>query len=292
MKTNKLRLGLPSGSLENKTLEMFEKAWFKIKKADRSYFPTIDDTEIECVFFRSQEISKYIESWVIDAWLCWDDWILENGSNVLSMWELNYSKNSFAPIRLILACKKDYNITDLKYFEGKTICTEFVNITKKYFADKNINVNVEYSWWTTEAKIPDIWAWIVDITETWNSLKANNLEIIDTILESRVNFSYNNSIEPDSWKYSKIRDIYTLLNWVIECDKKSLIKINLNKQNLVEILRVLPSLKKPTITKLTDRNYLWIESVVTNSDIKYLIPKLKNLWALDIIKIPLDLVVL
>lgn len=292
MKTNKLKLWLPSGSLQDKTLEIFKKAWFKIKTQERSYYPQIDDEEIECIFLRSQEISKYIEKWIIDAWFCWDDWITENWSEVNSIWKLNYSKNGFNPIKLIIAVPKESRISDLLYFEWKTICTEFVNITKRYFQNKWVNVNVEFSWGATEVKVWKICDAIVDITETGKSLEANNLVIYDTILVSSVNFAYSRDIEENSWKKDKISDIFSLLNGAIEWDEKYLIKMNIEKKYLKKVVSFLPSYKKPTLMNLYISWWNAIESVINRKDIKNLIPKLKKYWAVDILISKIDIIIL
>ncbi len=281
---NKLKLGLPAGSLQKTTMEMFKKAGFSINVGERSYFPSIDDEEIECTLIRAQEIPKYVQDGVLDTGLTGKDWITETKSDVVEVAELIYSKQGLKPIKLVIAVPNDSDIKEVKDLEGKKIATEMVESTLEYLKKHGVNARVEFSWGATEVKPPKLADAIAELTETGRSLKANNLRILDTILESTTRVIANKESWEDSWKRKKIEDMVTLLKGALLAEEKVGLKMNVSKDNLDAVLSLLPALRKPTISNLNDEDWVAIETVIDEKKVRELIHKLKEAGAEGIIE--------
>ena len=291
MASRDIRLGLPKGSLEKSTFELFEKAGFKIRKSSRSYFPTIDDPEIEPMLMRAQEIARYVEQGVLDCGLTGYDWVLENNAKVRDVADLIYSKASMRPVKWVLAVPESSKIKSAKDLEGKRIATEVVNITKKYLKKNGVKADVEFSWGATEAKPPDLADAIVEVTETGSSLKANKLRIVETIMESNTKFIANR----DSWanpkKREKMQEIIMLLNGALAAEEKVGLKMNASCSSMAGLLDVLPALDKPTVSDLSEPGWVAIETIVDEKKVKELIPVLKKKGASGIIEYPLNKII-
>lgn len=287
----KLKLGLPKGSLQESTFELFKKAGFKIYTEDRQYKPYCDDEELEITLVRAQEIPKFVEIGSFDCGITGYDWILETNAKVNQVCELLYAKSGFRPVRWVIAVPEDSKINSVQQLKGKTIATELVNYVRKYFKQKKISVDVEFSWGATEVKVPDVVDAIVELTETGRSLKANKLKIIDEILVSTTRFIANNKSLNDSWKKEKINNIVLLLKGALEAENMVGLKMNIKKTNLKKIENLLPALKKPTISNLSDTNWVALEVVLEEKKVKEIIPKLKKSGAEGIIEYPLNKVV-
>ena len=285
-----LKLGIPKGSLQKATFDLFEKAGFNVSGYDRSYYPRINDDQIQLVMLRAQEMSRYVEDGVLDAGFTGYDWVIENGSDVHQVCELLYSKATSKPARWVLAVPDESDITNPEDLEGGIIATELVNATKKYFAAKNISVKVEFSWGATEVKARLVNG-IVELTETGSSIRANNLRILDEILTSTTRFISNKDAWADDFKRTKIENIAILLNAAI--DAKSLVgmKMNVKKDALDAVLKILPAEKSPTVSSLVDSDYVAIEIVVEEILGRELMPELKRAGASGIISYPLNQVI-
>ncbi len=288
---SRLVLGLPKGSLQKSTYEIFKKAGFSIKSGSRSYFPSVDDPELEIRLIRAQEMSRYVEHGMLDAGLTGLDWIIENGSDVVDVQDLVYAKQGLRPVRWVLAVPNDSPIESVKDLEGKRIATEGVGITKKYLADHGVNAEVEFSWGATEVKVPELVDAIVDITETGSSLKANNLKIVDTLLESYTKMIANRDAWQDEWKRKKIDQISLLLKSALLAESSVLLKMNVAKADLNKIVEVLPALHAPTVNTLSHDDWVSVESVVEETVVREIIPTLKEAGAEGIIEISLNKVV-
>lgn len=287
----KLVIGLPKGSLQESTYALFKKAGFTIKGGSRSYFPSIDDDEIEIRILRSQEMSRYVEHGMLDAGITGLDWIAANGSDVVDLCSLVYSKQSKRPVRWVLAVPNDSDIATVKDLEGKKIATEGVGIVERYLQENGVKAEVEFSWGATEVKVPDFVDAIVDITETGSSLRANNLKIIDTIMESYTKFFCSKDAWADEWKKEKLEKIALLLKAALDAADKVLLKLNVEEKNLEAVKTLLPALHSPTVNKLTDDGWYAIETVVDESVVREIIPELKANGAEGIIEISLNKVV-
>lgn len=287
----KLKLGLPTGSLKEATLELFKKAGFDIIVGDRSYFPSINDEEIECVLMRAQEIPKYVEAGVFDIGLTGKDWIEETGVKVVEVSELIYAKQGLKPVKLVLAAPKDSKFKTVEDLKGKRIATELVNVTNKYLRAKNVKADVEFSWGATEVKPPKLVDAIVDLTETGRSLEANGLKIIDVLMESTTRLIANKDSVKDAWKKKKTQDIVTLLKGALEAEEKVGLKMNVKKNNLSKIVKTLPSLHNPTISNLSVPGWIAVEVIINEEEVRELIPKLKELGAEGIVEYPLNKVI-
>ena len=286
-----LKLGLPAGSLQKATIELFSKAGFDILDSERSYLPRIDDEQIQPIMLRAQEMSRYVADGVLDAGITGYDWIMENGSDVVEVCELAYSKATSQAARWVLAVPNESKVTKPEDLEGCIIATELVNTTKKYFADKNIEVKVEFSWGATEVKARLVDA-IVDLTETGSSMQANNLRIIDTAITSTTKFIASRvAWEEDKFKREKIEDIAVLLNAAIDARSKVGLKMNVKKSDLESILKILPAEKSPTISDLADSGYVAVEVIVEDKVERSLVPALKRAGASGIITYPLNKVI-
>ena len=285
-----LKLGIPTGSLQKATIELFNKAGFHIAETERSYAPRIDDEQIQPIYLRAQEMSRYVADGVLDAGITGYDWITENGSDVVQVAELAYSKASNKPTRWVLAVSNESKVKKPEDLRGALIATELVNVTKKYFADKNIDVKVEFSWGATEVKAQLLDA-IVELTETGSSLEANNLRIIDTVLTSTPRFIANKKAWQDKFKREKIENISILLNAAIDAGSRVGLKVNVRKSDLEKVLKLLPAEKSPTISSLADSDYAAVEVVIEDKVERSLVPALKRAGASGIITYPLNKVI-
>ena len=285
-----LKLGIPAGSLQTATIELFNRAGFEISEADRSYMPSINDPQIQLVCLRAQEMSRYVEDGVLDAGITGYDWIMENGSDVIEAAELAYSKTSGRPVRWVLAVPNESAVNSPEQLNGGIIATELVNVTRRYFADKKIDVKVEFSWGATEIKARLVDA-IVELTETGSSLRANNLKIIDTIISSTTRLIANKPAWQDKFKREKIENIAILLKAAIDARSRVGLKMNVKKSELESILKILPAEKSPTISDLADSNYAAIEVIIEEETERSLVPALKRAGASGIITYPLNKVI-
>ncbi|MEW6087198.1 MAG: ATP phosphoribosyltransferase [bacterium] len=289
---NKLKLGLPAGSLKNSTFEIFKNAGFKIHCPERSYFPSIDDEEIEAILIRAQEIPRYIEEEVLDMGLTGKDWITETKADVVEVAELIYAKEGLRPVRLVLAVPNNSPVKTVKDLEGKRIATELVEVTRQYLAKNNVRADVEFSWGATEVKPPKLVDAIAELTETGNSLRANNLRIVETILESTTRVIANKKAWKDTWKKQKIENIVTLLKGALRAEGMVGLKMNLPEKKLPEIINIISALKKPTISPLTEKGWIAIEIIINEHEVRELILKLKSAGAEGIVEYPLNKIIL
>ena len=288
----KLKLGLPKGSLQEATIKVFERAGFKIYVSGRSYFPSIDDPEIEPVLLRAQEMSRYVEEGALDCGITGADWIMENGSKVVSLAELVYAKQSSVKVRWVLAVPEKASITSVKDLQGKRIATELVNVTKQYLKKNKVKADVEFSWGATEAKVADgLVDAVVELTETGSSLRAHKLRVIGEVCESTTQFIANKNTAQDPWKKKKMDQITMLLKGAIAANNMVGLKMNVRKNDLDKILGLLTSLKNPTISHLSDKDWLAIETVIDEGTVRTLIPGLKKAGAQGIIEYPLNKVI-
>lgn len=287
----KIKLGIPKGSLQDSTLNLFKKAGFSIRVNERSYKPTIDDENFECLLIRAQEIPRYVAQGVLDIGLSGEDWIQETEANIDEVAELIYAKTGFGKVKLVIAVPENSSIKTNKDLQGKRIATELVHVTKKYLAKKNIQANVEFSWGATEVKVPELVDAISELTETGSSLLANKLRIIDTILESTTKFIANKESMSDPWKKGCIEEMVLLLQGALLAESNVGLKMNVERKNLEKVIAILPSLKNPTISDLYDKNFVAIEVIVEEKVVRQIIPKLKNAGAQIIVEYPLNKVV-
>lgn len=285
---NKLKLGLPKGSLEKSTIGMFAKAGFKITVNSRSYYPEIDDPSLECVLIRAQEMARYVGEGVLDAGLTGYDWILESGADVTEVAELVYGKVGRRPLQWVVAVPNESPIKEAKDLEGKRIATEAVSITKGYLANHGVNANVEFSWGATEVKPPQLADAIVEITETGSSLRANNLKIIDTICTSTTRLIANNNTWKDAFKRAKIEQISLLLRAALAAENRVGLMLNIEKKNMQKILNSLPALRKPTVSPLVDSDWVALSTIIDEHVVRELIPKLKLMGAEGIVEFSLN----
>jgi len=296
LKTNKnkvLKLGLPKGSLQEATFKIFRKAGFNISlSSERSYFPSIDDPQIEAVLLRAQEMSRYIQDGALDCGITGNDWILENKSGVVRIADLVYAKQSLSKVRWVLAVPQGSGIKSVKDLKGKRVATELVNVTKEYFKKNKVKVEVEFSWGATEVKVNSgLVDAIVELTETGRSLKANKLKEIATICESTTQFIANRNAYKDKLKKSKMQELALLLKGAIAAEEKVGLKMNVKKQDLQKVIRILPALKKPTISGLSQEGWFAIETVIDEKVVRTLIPQLQKQGAQGIIEYPLNKVI-
>jgi ATP phosphoribosyltransferase len=288
LKMNKLKLGIPKGSLQDSTIKLFAKAGYRITISSRSYMPAIDDPEIECLMFRAQEIARYVERGVLDTGLTGKDWIMENNADVVEVEDLVYSKATTQIYRWVVAVPEDSSIHSVRDLEGKRIATELVNATKRYLSANGVNAEVEYSWGATEIKVPQLVDAIVEGTETGSSLRAHKLRVVDTVVESNTKLIANRETWADPWKREKIEVLSMLLRGALEADAKVGLKMNAPLEKLDEILRHLPALHTPTISNQTDSSWVAIEVVIDEAIARDLIPKLVRAGAQGIIEYPLN----
>jgi len=288
----KLKLGLPKGSLENATIELFRKAGFNIATSSRSYFPAIDDPDIDCMLIRAQEMARYVEDGVLDAGLTGRDWVEENEAKVVTITDLIYAKQSFGRVRWVLAAPEASPFHSVEDLEGKIIATELVATTKRYLASRGVKAKVEFSWGATEVKPPELADAIVEVTETGSSLRANKLRIIETILESNTQLIANNLAWKDDWKRRKLEDIKMLLEGAMNAQGKVGLMLNVKKADLPTVLGLLPALKNPTISQLSDQGWVAVNTILEESTVRSIIPRLKEGGAQGIVEYPLNKIVL
>ena len=292
----KLRLGLPKGSLQESTIELFARAGFNIYASPRSYFPTIDDPEIECTLIRAQEMARYVADEAVDAGLTGQDWIAEHlaatGDRVTAVADLVYSKQSFRKVRWVLAVPEESRFRTVEDLEGGTVATELVRVTEAYFAGRNMNVNVEFSWGATEVKPPRLADAIVEATETGSTLRANHLRIIDTVMTSNPQLIANDSAVADEWKRTKLDNIALLLRAGIEAQDRVGLMLNVRRAELDNVLALLPALQRPTVAALSDGDWVSITTVLEERAVRELIPKLRAAGGHGIVEYPLNKVVL
>jgi ATP phosphoribosyltransferase len=290
--TGKLKLGIPKGSLQDATIALFESAGWRIFANGRSYFPSIDDAEIECMLVRAQEMARYVEHGALDAGLTGNDWVLENETDVEYVTSLTYSKQSRQKVRWVLAVPEDSPFQRPEDLAGKIIATELVEFTKRYFAGKNIPVTVEFSWGATEVKPPTLADAIVEVTETGSSLRANRLRIIETLMESETQLIANKMAYKDEWKRKKIENISLMLNAAIAAQGRVGLMLNARKSDLQKVIGVLPALNSPTVSQLSDAEWVALNTILDEALVRDVIPKLKAAGATGIVEYPLSKVVL
>jgi ATP phosphoribosyltransferase len=288
----KLKLGIPKGSLENATVELFRRAGFQITTSSRSYFPAIDDPEIECMLIRAQEMARYVEDGVLDAGLTGRDWVEENEAHVQNVADLIYAKQSFGKVRWVLAVPEASPYKSVKDLQGKIIATELVAATKRYLERNGVTAKVEFSWGATEVKPPELADAIVEVTETGSSLRANKLRIIETVLESNTQLIANVTSWKDPEKRQKLEDMKMLLQGAINALGKVGLMLNVEKINLDAVLTVLPALKRPTISTLSEDGWLAVNTILEESTVRTIIPRLKAAGAQGIVEYPLNKIIM
>ncbi len=292
MSDNRLKLGIPKGSLENATIELFQKAGWRISVSSRNYFPSIDDNEISCALIRAQEMARYVESGVLDVGLTGLDWIMENEAKVEVISDLIYSKISTRKARWVLAVPENSGISSVEDCSGKTISTELVNFTRRYFKDKGIPVEVEFSWGATEAKVVEgLVDAIVEVTETGSTIRAHGLKIIHTLLETNTKLIANDRSMQDTWKRRKIGQIALLLKGALNAENLVGIKMNVPKDRIAQVIKIIPSLTSPTVSELHNTEWLSVESIIREDIVREIIPRLIETGADGIIEYPLNKVV-
>jgi ATP phosphoribosyltransferase len=287
-----LKLGLPKGSLEHATIDLFRRAGFLITVAERSYFPAIDDPDIECMMVRAQEMARYIEDGALDCGLTGRDWVVENEATVHTVSELVYAKQSFGKVRWVLAVPDSSPVRSPTDLQGKIVATELVGVTKRWLAERDVTAKVEFSWGATEAKLPELADAIVEVTETGSSLRANKLRIVETVLESTTQLIANESSWQDPDKRRKIEDIAMLLQGAIAALDKVGLMLNVRTGDLDAVLAVLPALRKPTISHLSDAGWLAVNTILEERVVREIIPRLKEARAEGIVEFPLNKIVM
>ena len=288
----KLKIGIPKGSLENATVDLFRRAGFNITTSSRSYFPAVDDPEIECMLIRAQEMARYVEDGVLDAGLTGRDWVEENEAKVETVADLIYAKQSFGKVRWVLAAPEASPYKKIEDLQGKIIATELVRTTERYLASKGVKARVEFSWGATEVKPPELADAIVEVTETGSSLRANKLRILETVLESNTQLIANVDSWRDDWKRRKLEDVKLLLEGAISALGKVGLMLNVRRENLSAVLNVLPALKNPTISQLSDEDWVAVNTILEETTVRNIIPRLKDAGAQGIVEYPLNKIVM
>ncbi len=290
--TNTLKLGIPAGSLQEATAELFRRAGYKITFSSRSYYPTIDDAEVDCLLIRAQEMARYVQDGVLDVGLTGYDWVTETGADVYEVCELVFSKVSRRPVRWVLAVPDDSPIETVRDLEGKRIATEAVGLTTQYLQRHGVTARVEFSWGATEVKPPKLVDAIVEVTETGSSLRANNLRIIDQVLESTPRFIANRqAYQNDPWKRQKIDDIALMLAGAMAAEGKVGLMMNVPREKLAKVLSLLPALLKPTISTLSDEKWVDVNTIVDEALVRQILPRLKSAGACGIVEYPLNKII-
>ena len=286
-----LKLGIPAGSLQEATGELFRKAGYKITFTSRSYYPSIDDPEIQCMLIRAQEMPRYVQDGSLDCGLTGHDWILENDARVVEMGELVFSKVSKRPVRWVLAVPNDSPVQGVKDLQGKRVATEVVNLTRRWLAQHGVQAHVEFSWGATEAKPPKLADAIVEVTETGSSLRANNLRIIADLLQSTTRFICNEPAHADPWKRQKMEDLLLMLKGAMAAEGKVGLMMNVRKSDLPAVLKILPALQTPTISSLSDAEWADVNTIIDESIVRQIVPQLKQAGARGIVEYPLNKII-
>jgi ATP phosphoribosyltransferase len=289
---NQLKLGIPKGSLQEATIDLFARAGWRISLSARSYVPSIDDPEIECLVVRAQEMARYVETGALDAGITGHDWVVETEANVDELAELVYAKQRLARVRWVLAVPEDSGIRQPSDLSGKIIATEVVKTTEKYLARHGVKARVEFSWGATEVKVPRLADAIVEVTETGASLRANRLRIVDTVLESATVFIMNREAAATSWKREKAENLILMLQGAIDATNKVGLMLNVRREHLDAVLAVLPALKNPTISTLSDPDWVAVNTIIEEAVVRQILPKLKAAKAQGIVEYPLNKIVL
>jgi ATP phosphoribosyltransferase len=289
--TNKLKLGIPAGSLQDATAELFRRAGYKITFSSRSYYPSIDDDDIECLLIRAQEMARYVQDGVLDAGLTGHDWIVENGSDVHEVTELVFSKVSRRPVRWVLCVPESSPVKTVADLQGKRIATEAVGLTTRYLQKHGVEAKVEFSWGATEVKPPKLVDAIVEVTETGSSLRANNLRIVDEVLQSTPRLIANHAAYADPWKKQKIDDMALMLQGAMAAEGKVGLMMNVPRASLKQVLSLLPALQQPTVSSLSDDQWVDVNTVLNESVVRNIIPRLKAAGARGIVEYPLNKVI-
>lgn len=292
MSNRTLKLGIPAGSLQDSTAELFRKAGYNIRFSSRSYFPSIDDPEIECMLIRAQEMARYVENGILDAGITGLDWVLETEADVHEVCELIFSKASRRPVRWVLCVPEDSPVQSVRDLEGKTIATEVVGMTTRYLEEHGVSANVEFSWGATEVKPPRLADAIVEVTETGNSLRANNLRIVEELLQSTTRLIANQAAWQDNWVRSRIENIALMLKSCLEAEGKVGLMMNVPEEKLQEILQILPALQKPTVSHLSDASWVALNTIVDENTVRVIIPQLKQAGAFGIVEYPISKIIL
>ncbi len=279
-----LKLGIPAGSLQDATAALFQKAGYNIKFSSRSYYPSIDDGEIECLLIRAQEMARYVEQGILDAGITGHDWVLETQADVHEICELLFSKVSRGPVRWVLCVPNDSDIQSVQDLEGKHIATEAVGLTESYLKKHGVTASVEFSWGATEVKPPKLADAIVEVTETGSSLRANNLRILDEVIQSTTRFIANKDAYADEWKRAKLDNISLMLESCLAAEGKVGLKMNVRRIDLDKILNQLPALQKPTVSSLSDPDWIAIDTIVNESVVRTIVPELKACGATGIVE--------
>jgi ATP phosphoribosyltransferase len=286
-----LKLGIPAGSLQEATAELFRKAGYKITYASRSYYPQTDDPEIQCTLIRAQEMPRYVEDGSLDCGLTGYDWILENDARVVELAELVFSKVSRRPVRWVLAVPNDSPVRSVKDLQGKRIATEVVQLTRRWLAGQGVEAHVEFSWGATEVKPPRLADAIVEVTETGSSLRANNLRIVTELLQSTTRFIANDAATRDGWKRQKMDDLVLMLQGAMAAEGKVGLMMNVRKGDLPGVLAILPALQKPTISSLSDDDWVAVNTVLDEDVVRHIVPQLKQSGARGIVEYPLNKII-
>ena len=286
-----MRLGIPKGSLQEATLDLFARAGWRITLNSRSYFPGIDDTELECLMVRAQEMARYVETGALDAGITGRDWVVETSADVFDLAELVYSKQRLTPVRWVLAVPEDSPMREVRDLEGKVVSTEVVRITERYLAKHGVKARVEFSWGATEVKVPHLADAIVEVTETGTSLRAHHLRIVDTVMESTTVFVMNRKAAEDPWKREKAENLVLLLQGAIAARNKVGLMLNVTREKLPGVLEVLPALKNPTISPLSDPEWVAVNTIVDEEIVRQIVPRLKSAGAQGIVEYPLNKIV-
>ena len=289
---SQLKLGIPKGSLQDATIDLFARAGWRISLSARSYVPSIDDPEIECLMVRAQEMARYVETGALDAGITGHDWVVETEANVDELAELVYAKQRLARVRWVLAVPEDSGIKQPSDLSGKIIATEVVKTTENYLARHGVKARVEFSWGATEVKVPRLADAIVEVTETGASLRANRLRIVDTVLESATVFIMNREAAASSWKREKAENLILMLQGAIDATNRVGLMLNVRREHLEAVLAVLPALKNPTISTLSDPEWVAVNTIIEEAVVRQILPKLKAAKAQGIVEYPLNKIVL
>jgi ATP phosphoribosyltransferase len=291
MTTQVLKLGIPAGSLQEATGDLFRKAGYKITFASRSYYPNIDDPEIHCTLIRAQEMPRYVQDGSLDCGLTGYDWILENDAKVVELAELIFSKVSRRPVRWVLAVPNDSAIHSVKDLQGKRIATEVVNLTRRWLASHGVEAQVEFSWGATEVKPPKLADAIVEVTETGSSIRANNLRIVEELLQSTTRFIANTKAAEDPWKRRKMEDLILMLRGAMAAEGRVGLMMNVRKDDLTAVLKILPALQNPTVSSLSDPHWIAVNTILEEDTVRHIVPQLKQAGACGIVEYPLSKII-